>query len=95
MVPGVQDEMPSVLRIDDENALGFPAPRVHALDLGEYGRMDVKRYVARKDALRETFCKVYTGADIWNVENYDLCLNSCLLGPDTCVDLIEKVLEKY
>lgn len=67
----------------------------HALDLGEYGRMDVKRYVARKDALRETFCKVYTGADIWNVENYDICLNSCLLGPDTCVDLIEKVLEKY
>ena len=67
----------------------------HALEIGEYGRTDVKRYVARRDALRETFCKVYTGADIWDISNYDLCLDSCLLGPDTCVDIIEKVLEKY
>ena len=67
----------------------------HALELGEYGRMDVKRYVARRDALRATFCKTYTGADIWDVENYDLCLDSCLLGPDTCVDIIERVLNNY
>ncbi len=67
----------------------------HALELGEYGRMDVKRYVARRDALRATFCKTYTGADLWDISNYDLCLDSCLLGPDTCVEIIEHVIHKY
>ena len=46
MVPGVQDEMPPVLRIDDENALGFPAARVHPLDLVEGERLAVRERAA-------------------------------------------------
>ena len=54
---------------------------------GEKQKSPQKR-LQEKDQKRKVYYKNYTGRTWGQTQNYDLCLNSSVLGIDTCVSLI-------
>ena len=56
---------------------------------------EAERQIERIDRARSTYYRYYTGLEWDNARNYDLCLNTELLGFDRCVDLIEHYLNTY
>ncbi len=54
---------------------------------GESDKSPIKR-LTEKDQKRKVYYKNYTGRPWGQAQNYDLCLNSGVLGTDTCVELI-------
>ncbi len=54
---------------------------------GEDDRSAEKR-LAEKDQKRKVYYKNYTGRNWGQAQNYDLCLNSGVLGVETCAELI-------
>ena len=65
-----------------------------AAELGDNGDMDLRKYVQRRDTMRETYCKLYTGSEMSDYSHYHICLDSGFLGPDKCVDIIADILQK-
>ena len=59
-----------------------------AEELNDYGDTDVEKYVRRRDALRETYCKVYSELDMNDLRNYDLCINTGAVGYEKAAELI-------
>lgn len=55
-----------------------------------YGQREesAKKRIHHKDKKRIAFYELYTGIDWGKVENYNLCLDSGVLGIDKCVDII-------
>lgn len=54
---------------------------------GEKDKSPEKR-LAEKDQKRRVYYKNYTGRNWGQAQNYDLCLNSGVLGEEVCVELI-------
>ena len=54
---------------------------------------EAERQIDRIDRARSTYYRYYTGQEWDNARNYDLCLNSDVLGFERCVDLIEQYLK--
>lgn len=50
--------------------------------------------IEKTDKKRADYYKYYTGQDFGEAKNYDICLNSGLLGITKCVETIQKVCEK-
>ena len=65
-----------------------------AAELGENGNMDLRKYVQRRDTMRETYCKLYTGSEMSDYSHYHICLDSGFLGPDKCVDILVDILQQ-
>lgn len=65
-----------------------------AAELGENGNMDLRKYVQRRDTMRETYCKLYTGSEMSDYSHYHICLDSGFLGPDKCVDILADILQQ-
>ena len=57
-----------------------------------YGEKDKSRdkRLAEKDQKRKVYYKNYTGTTLGQAKNYDICLNSGVLGMDLCAELIEQ-----
>ena len=55
-----------------------------------YGQKDKspEKRLAEKDQKRKVYYKNYTGRNWGQAPNYALCLNSGILGLETCVDMI-------
>ena len=65
------------------------AMAVHA----SFDEEEARRYIRRIDKYRRDYYRYFTGRD-WNAaENYDLCINSSMLGWDKCVALVKAYLE--
>lgn len=64
-----------------------------AAQLKENGSMDLKRYVAKRDNMRLNYYREYTGKNFMDPHEYDLCLNTSLLGYEMTAKLIEETLE--
>ena len=62
-------------------------------DLYSLSEKEAERQIDRIDRARSTYYRYYTGQEWDNARNYDLCLNSEILGFDRCVDLIEQYLK--
>ena len=62
-------------------------------DLYNLSPKEAERQIDRIDRARSTYYRYYTGQEWDNARNYDLCLNSEILGFDRCVDLIEQYLK--
>lgn len=62
-------------------------------DLYSLSEKDAERQIDRIDRARSTYYRYYTGQEWDNARNYDLCLNSEVLGFERCVDLIEQYLK--
>lgn len=64
--------------------------------LSRYGETDVDIAVRLrdKDQAREAFYLRYTGQHWGLAKNYDVCLNSGVLGVETCVDILVDILRE-
>ncbi|MBE6702808.1 MAG: cytidylate kinase-like family protein [Ruminococcaceae bacterium] len=62
-------------------------------DLYNLSEKEAERQIDRIDRARSTYYRYYTGQEWDNARNYDLCLNSEVLGFERCVDLIEQYLK--
>lgn len=62
--------------------------RAHALELNEYGKMDVDRYIDRCDHWRKTYYRAYTGHDMGDYHDYDLTIDVGKIGPEKVVELV-------
>lgn len=62
----------------------------------KYGKTEKspKKRLEEKDQKRKVYYKNYTGRTWGLAKNYDLCLNSSVLGIDTCARLILKAAEQ-
>lgn len=59
-----------------------------AAQLEENKGLDPKKVLAKRDELRETYYRHYTGNEMGDYRQYDLSLDTGSIGVDTCVDLI-------
>lgn len=59
-----------------------------AAELNENGDMDIRKYIETRDELRAVYHKHHTKTEIGDYHNYDLILNTGLLGYEKCVDII-------
>ncbi len=50
--------------------------------------------IEKIDKKRESYYKYYTGQNFGEAKNYDVCLNSSLLGIERCVDVIQSICQK-
>ena len=72
--------------------MDFRADRIVRL-YGESEKSPETRLL-EKDKRRKVNYQHYTGKVWGHANNYDLCLNSALLGIDTCVDMIVTAAQK-
>ncbi|MDO4616440.1 MAG: cytidylate kinase-like family protein [Lachnospiraceae bacterium] len=63
-----------------------------AAELNENGKTDLKKYIKNRDELRSTYHKHHTKCELGDYHNYDLILNTGLLGYEKCVDIIRSAL---
>ena len=54
---------------------------------GYYEEHEIARNIRRMDRERRDYHRYYTGKEWENVENYDMMLNSGVLGTDGCVGM--------
>lgn len=59
----------------------------------DFPEKEAANILKKKDRARYNHYKYYTDRDWGMAENYDLCLNSGILGIDGCVKVIKDVLE--
>ncbi len=57
--------------------------------------LDLKKYVEKRDDLRETYYKSYTGHVMGDYHDYDISLDTGALGYEACVDLLSDLIEKH
>ncbi|MEE8886887.1 MAG: cytidylate kinase-like family protein [Eubacteriales bacterium] len=62
-------------------------------ELAENGNMDLRKYVEKIDAQRETYCRNYTHHSLGDYHLHDLCLNSGRMSMEENVEIIAKMIE--
>ena len=68
--------------------------RMHrAAELAENGDQDLQAYVLERDALRANYYKKYTKKILGDYHDYDLALNTGLLGTETTIEIILNAIE--
>ena len=68
--------------------------RKRATELAENGDMNLDKYIEKRDKLRRTYYKTYTGCEMGNANNYTICFDTGKINIPTCVDIIMKILEQ-
>ncbi|MDO4519826.1 MAG: cytidylate kinase-like family protein [Eubacteriales bacterium] len=80
--------------INSLNVFVYADEEIRAKHIGElYGMTDaseIQKLISQKDGSRHNYYKHYTGKVWGDSHNYDMSLNSGMLGFDTCVELIVK-----
>lgn len=61
---------------------------VRARELGESDEQDIERYIRKIDKRRATYYKNYTGTEMNDARNYDICLDTSTIDKDRCIDLL-------
>lgn len=69
--------------------------RAQQLNENEDTEMDLQKYVEKRDDLRETYYKSYTGHVMGDYHDYDISLDSGALGYDACIELLANLIEKH
>jgi cytidylate kinase len=67
--------------------------RKRALELNENGKMDIDKYIARRDRLRNTYYHAYTGHLMGDARDYNICLDTGKIGMDECVVILAQLLK--
>ena len=62
--------------------------RKHALELNEFGKADVDKYMERCDNWRKTYYRAYTGHEMGDYNDYDISVDVGKIGPERTVDLL-------
>ncbi len=66
--------------------------REHALELDEYGKMDVDKYMDRCDHWRKTYYRAYTGHDMGDYHDYNISIDVGKIGFERTVELLAGLL---
>ena len=59
----------------------------------DFDAEEARRFIQRTDKGRSDYYRCFTGNDWKNADNYDLCINSAVLGWDKCVSLVKSYLD--
>lgn len=65
----------------------------NVMEISSLNRKEAERKIINTDKNRGDYYKYYTGRDWYRASNYDLCLNSCELGFQKCVDLVKAYID--
>lgn len=68
--------------------------RAAELNENEDQTLDLKKYVEKRDDLRETYYKSYTGHVMGDYHDYDISLDTGALGYDTCIRLLAPLIKE-
>lgn len=55
---------------------------------------DMKKYVEKKDELRENYYHTYTGGKLNMAHDYTICLDTGVFDYDTCIDILAKMISE-
>lgn len=67
----------------------------HIIELGLNGDEDPKKCLLKTDSLRDTYYKTYTKHVLGDYHDYDLILNTDVVGYERCANLIVELAKKY
>ncbi len=67
--------------------------KARAEELKEYGKMDVEKYIEKRDHWRKTYYRAYTGREMGEYKDYDISLNIGKIGVDNCINLLTNLLK--
>ena len=90
MLKGVNRTIIEVKSTDSiyfEKAVFYLRPELRSLP-AEFIRKEAEKYIVRKEQARRDYYNFFTLGNWGVASNYDLCLDSSLVGLDGCVDLI-------
>lgn len=62
--------------------------RQRASELEEAKGKNLDKYIAKRDAARSNYYKHYTGRDMDNCHNFNICIDMGSVSIDTCVDIL-------
>lgn len=65
-----------------------------AQTLAENDGMNLEKYIEKRDKLRRTYYKKYTGCDMGNASNYNICLDTGRIPVTVCADIIIDILSR-
>lgn len=69
--------------------------RIHAEALDENTKdVPIEKYIEKRDKARNNFYKTYTGKDLNDPSNYDICLNT-VIGFEKCAEILENIVKSY
>ena len=66
----------------------------HVAELAENGTMSIEKYIEKRDKLRRTYYKQYTGHEMGNANNYNICFDTGRINAETCADIIIDILSR-
>lgn len=66
----------------------------HVTELAENGTMSIEKYIEKRDKLRRTYYKQYTGHEMGNASNYNICFDTGRINAETCADIIIDILSR-
>ena len=66
----------------------------HVTELAENGTMSIEKYIEKRDKLRKTYYKQYTGHEMGNANNYNICFDTGRINAETCADIIIDILSR-
>ncbi len=81
------------LDVYDKEILKMTSDESGIREKGYYEEHEIARNIRRMDRERRDYHRYYTGKEWENVENYDMMLNSGVLGTDGCVECILSYLK--
>lgn len=87
-------DVPTVLRVFIHAPVESREARVASYSLAWSSR-EVAKHIRVEDKRRAAYYRYYTGEEWKDVANYDLSLDSEVLGEDGCVEFIKKALPLY
>lgn len=70
------------------------ARMAHAAELNEARDMDLAKYIDMRDTHRNNFYRTFVGTDLDDCRQYNLCLDTGVISPDLCADIIVSIIEK-
>lgn len=67
--------------------------RERAAQLEEAKGKNLDKYIAKRDAERNHYYKHYTGRDMDNCHNFNICIDMGSVSLDTCVDILIQAIQ--
>ena len=63
------------------------------IEIGDCGKMDPGKYMDRRDNLRRTYYKAYTGHEMGDYHDYHICLDTGKAGIEKSVDILAEIVQ--
>lgn len=67
--------------------------RVNMENRVDSSELSMEKYIAKRDKLRKTYYKTYTGCEMGNANNYNICFDTGRINIDLCADIVCRILE--